>query len=162
MIHTLWKSDTFPCELRKCYLSFQNKNPRNTYVSRILVWSGWEDSNLRPLEPHSSTLPSCATPRQKHYLTTEVYYSSICLLCQSFYCNSVKLYHFMGHQQKNGQKVKQWSGAGHQPSRGAMEAMQDTPNLSRFSKSCIVRGASFTKAKSMFRKLWRVDTIAIK
>jgi hypothetical protein len=29
------------------------------------IWSGREDSNLRPLAPHASALPSCATPR--HY-----------------------------------------------------------------------------------------------
>ena len=28
----------------------------------IASMSGWEDSNFRPLEPHSSTLPNCATP----------------------------------------------------------------------------------------------------
>ena len=28
-------------------------------------WSGREDLNLRPLEPHSSALPDCATPRHK-------------------------------------------------------------------------------------------------
>ena len=33
-----------------------------------LHWSEWRDSNSRPLEPHSSTLPSCATPRLKTYL----------------------------------------------------------------------------------------------
>ena len=29
-----------------------------------LVWSGREDSNLRPLRPERSALPGCATPRQ--------------------------------------------------------------------------------------------------
>ena len=28
-------------------------------------WSGREDSNLRPPEPHSGALPSCATPRKQ-------------------------------------------------------------------------------------------------
>ena len=28
-----------------------------------LLWSGREDLNFRPLEPHSSALPDCATPR---------------------------------------------------------------------------------------------------
>jgi hypothetical protein len=27
------------------------------------IWSGWQDSNLRPLDPQSSALPDCATPR---------------------------------------------------------------------------------------------------
>ncbi len=31
-------------------------------------WSEREDSNLRPLEPHSSTLPNCATPRPRYYM----------------------------------------------------------------------------------------------
>ncbi len=26
-------------------------------------WSEWQDSNLRPLAPHASTLANCATPR---------------------------------------------------------------------------------------------------
>ena len=30
----------------------------------VQLWSGWRDLNSRPLEPHSSTLPSCATPRR--------------------------------------------------------------------------------------------------
>src|SRR5687768_7725472 len=32
---------------------------------RSVIWSGREDSNLRPLEPHSSALPDCATPRPR-------------------------------------------------------------------------------------------------
>lgn len=30
----------------------------------MLNWSGREDLNLRPLDPQSSALPSCATPRK--------------------------------------------------------------------------------------------------
>ena len=29
----------------------------------LLIWSGREDLNLRPPEPHSGALPGCATPR---------------------------------------------------------------------------------------------------
>jgi hypothetical protein len=29
-----------------------------------IYWSGRQDSNLRPLDPQSSALPGCATPRQ--------------------------------------------------------------------------------------------------
>ena len=29
----------------------------------LKCWSGWKDLNLRPLEPHSSALPDCATSR---------------------------------------------------------------------------------------------------
>jgi hypothetical protein len=32
-------------------------------------WSGREDSNLRPPEPHSGALPDCATPRRNHAST---------------------------------------------------------------------------------------------
>ena len=28
------------------------------------LWSEWRESNSRPLEPHSSALPNCATPGQ--------------------------------------------------------------------------------------------------
>lgn len=34
-----------------------------TAVSRRDVWSGWPDSNRRPLAPEASALPSCATAR---------------------------------------------------------------------------------------------------
>src|SRR4029077_2520960 len=33
-------------------------------VTRSAIWSGREDSNLRPLRPERSALPGCATPRQ--------------------------------------------------------------------------------------------------
>ena len=36
------------------------------------VWSEWGDLNSRPLEPHSSTLPNCATPRYKIILLVQV------------------------------------------------------------------------------------------
>jgi hypothetical protein len=32
---------------------------------RNIEKSGWRDSNPRPLEPHSSALPSCATARSR-------------------------------------------------------------------------------------------------
>lgn len=32
-------------------------------------WSGRSDSNTRPLAPHASTLPDCATPRQTYSIT---------------------------------------------------------------------------------------------
>ena len=31
------------------------------------VLSGWRDLNPRPLAPHASTLPDCATPRNKKF-----------------------------------------------------------------------------------------------
>ena len=31
-------------------------------VSDSHLWSEWRESNSRPLEPHSSALPNCATP----------------------------------------------------------------------------------------------------
>ena len=37
------------------------------------IWSGREDLNLRPLQPHCSALPSCATPRRgRNYITRRV------------------------------------------------------------------------------------------
>lgn len=46
------------------------RKSRETYVPRLFltlkltapVWSEWRESNSRPLEPHSSALPNCATP----------------------------------------------------------------------------------------------------
>ena len=29
------------------------------------TWSGRQDLNLRPLAPHASALPGCATPRER-------------------------------------------------------------------------------------------------
>ena len=37
--------------------------PRGLH-SRSMYWSGRDDSNVRPPEPHSGALPGCATPRQ--------------------------------------------------------------------------------------------------
>ena len=36
---------------------------KSTGRNLSIFWSGWQELNLRPLEPHSSALPSCATPR---------------------------------------------------------------------------------------------------
>src|SRR3712207_97125 len=33
------------------------------WVRFWLLWSGWQDLNLRPLRPERSALPGCATPR---------------------------------------------------------------------------------------------------
>lgn len=35
----------------------------------VVNWSGRRDSNAGPLEPHSSALPGCATPRQVLWLS---------------------------------------------------------------------------------------------
>ena len=32
----------------------------------LIYWSGRRDSNSRPLAPHASALPGCATPRPRH------------------------------------------------------------------------------------------------
>ena len=32
-------------------------------LTHFQLWSGREDSNLRPPAPHAGALPSCATPR---------------------------------------------------------------------------------------------------
>jgi hypothetical protein len=42
------------------------KHPNPNDVKKLIdTWSGREDLNLRPLEPHSSALPDCATPRRE-------------------------------------------------------------------------------------------------
>jgi hypothetical protein len=40
-----------------------NKTPANSGCKNM-NWSGREDLNLRPLQPHCSALPDCATPRK--------------------------------------------------------------------------------------------------
>ena len=67
MVNILWSTFT------KTTISAKNgtKKPRLLSQSRFLSWSGWEDLNFRPLEPHSSTLPSCATPRNRYHCTTK-------------------------------------------------------------------------------------------
>ena len=40
------------------------ENKKRWKKSLPTFWSGWRDLNSRPLEPHSSTLPNCATPRR--------------------------------------------------------------------------------------------------
>ena len=37
------------------------------------LWSGREDSNFRPPEPHSGALPDCATPRVKKPTVKQVF-----------------------------------------------------------------------------------------
>jgi len=41
--------------------SSNKKSPRLRL--RLFCWSGWRDSNSRPLAPHASALPGCATSR---------------------------------------------------------------------------------------------------
>jgi hypothetical protein len=41
-----------------------DKSIKRPAVRASSVWSGREDSNLRPLRPERSALPGCATPRQ--------------------------------------------------------------------------------------------------
>jgi hypothetical protein len=49
----------------------RSREPAAPTSARCLVfesldpWSGWRDSNPRPLRPERSALPSCATPRVK-------------------------------------------------------------------------------------------------
>ena len=49
----------------KRHQPYRSPDHRMRYRGAWLVcaWSGRKDSNLRPLEPHSSALPGCATPR---------------------------------------------------------------------------------------------------
>ena len=42
------------------------------------VWSEWRESNSRPLEPHSSALPNCATPGHRWAVSNQlVYYTEL-------------------------------------------------------------------------------------
>ena len=43
------------------WLQLKQKSPRLRL--RLFCWSGWRDSNSRPLAPHASALPGCATSR---------------------------------------------------------------------------------------------------
>ena len=50
------------------------------------IWSEWRESNSRPLEPHSSALPNCATPGYAGGLAISmVYYSSRSAACQAVF-----------------------------------------------------------------------------
>src|SRR5512137_1113221 len=44
----------------------------------VFKWSGREDLNLRPSEPHSDTLPDCATPRHLMYAEITTIISKWC------------------------------------------------------------------------------------
>ena len=44
-------------------LASKARKPADAGYQRAWGWSGREDSNLRPPEPHSGALPGCATPR---------------------------------------------------------------------------------------------------
>ncbi len=39
------------------------RQPGGTGLPQLVNWSGREDSNLRPPQPHCGALPDCATPR---------------------------------------------------------------------------------------------------
>ena len=65
---TRFEPETFPARrdaLPNCALvrkrEFYLLLLRRTFV----YWSGRQDSNLRPLPPHGSALPNCATPRRE-------------------------------------------------------------------------------------------------
>ena len=40
----------------------KNRQTPNKRHLTVYCWSEWRESNSRPLEPHSSALPNCATP----------------------------------------------------------------------------------------------------
>ena len=59
--HVLGQKDAIQADSsRPIQTTEQSESPRKCGKS----WSGRLDSNQRPLEPHSSALPSCATPRR--------------------------------------------------------------------------------------------------
>ena len=45
----------------------KEKNLKVSINLEVLIWSGRQDLNLRPLGPKPSALPNCATPRQLLY-----------------------------------------------------------------------------------------------
>ena len=46
------------------------KGVQKRFCTPCILWSGREDSNFRPLAPHASALPGCATPRtDEHYIS---------------------------------------------------------------------------------------------
>lgn len=47
-----------------------NKKARKQRFYGLFMWSGLQDSNLRPLGPKPSALPNCAKPRQNFYIIT--------------------------------------------------------------------------------------------
>jgi hypothetical protein len=51
--------DSARCQNRRA----KQKGPIGFSISPCFSWSGREDLNLRPPEPHSGALPGCATPR---------------------------------------------------------------------------------------------------
>ena len=69
---------------KSVYKRFKHKS-RMLSILLLCFWSGWEDSNFRPLEPHSSTLPNCATPRKttRGSIFSNLEYNSIpACICQ--------------------------------------------------------------------------------
>jgi hypothetical protein len=54
-----------PTSVPKIFFIYKVGNlPEDNYmIFNAFIWSGRKDLNLRPLAPHASTLPGCATPR---------------------------------------------------------------------------------------------------
>ena len=51
-----------------CLLEILIGKRERVYILQVIekykkIWSGRQDLNLRPLDPQSSALPDCATPR---------------------------------------------------------------------------------------------------
>src|SRR5712672_2452223 len=51
------------------------------YVSACFNWSGRQDSNLRPLAPHASALPGCATPRPRDRMIAQMGFENSSAAC---------------------------------------------------------------------------------
>ncbi len=64
-------SPVYPTAARKRNTKRQQKSP-SLQMSFFVLWSGWRDSNSRPLAPHASALPGCATPRIREELYRSV------------------------------------------------------------------------------------------
>ena len=54
----------------------------NNWLTPCFKWSGRVDLNHRPSEPHSDTLPDCATPRLDDYIKIQVTLTIIVWTCQ--------------------------------------------------------------------------------
>lgn len=71
------KRDCSPAFQVRIFTILIKKRKMSSFEDIFLFWSGWQDSNLRPLRPERNALPSWATSRNAKYVTTK---SNFCLL----------------------------------------------------------------------------------
>jgi uncharacterized protein YcfJ len=65
------KNDTVTTTESRCKTVYDTKQKAQSedWAFCLILWSGRRDSNSRPLAPHASALPGCATPRQANDYT---------------------------------------------------------------------------------------------